>query len=424
MTEEQHAPPAATSSRRRSSPSPAGRGHGLASLVAEPVARFAADHWGRRPLLTRAADRPDTRELFGPAAVDELLASRALRTPFLRMAKEGRTLEPSTYTLGGGVGAGIGDQVSDDRVLRLFSDGATIVLQALHRTWQPVVSAAQEIAADLGHPVQVNAYVTPPQNRGFDDHYDVHDVFVLQVAGRKHWRVRPPVHRWPLRDQPWTDRRDAVRAAAEEPPEVDEVLAPGDCLYVPRGWLHSATALGGTSIHLTIGVHVWTQRHLAEDLLTAAAHRLDDDVALRESLPVGVDPLDPSTTTAFRAQVRAAVDTALDAVPDEELAGMLAARARAAQRAEPLATLRQHVAAEDPHTTWRARRHLAPSWVTGPGDGQCTLVTRVGRVPVPAGYRAAVDAVLRGERTAEILDADLRRTLSRAGVLVPADPDA
>jgi hypothetical protein len=35
-----------------------------------------------------------------------------------------------------------------------------------------------------------------------------------------------------------------------------------------------------------------------------------------------------------------------------------------------------------------------------------------------------VDAVLTGERGAEILDADLRRTLCRAGVLVPADPDA
>ena len=102
---------------------------------------------------------------------------------------------------------------------------------------------------------------------------------------------------------------------------------------------------------------------------------------------------------------------------------MLAARARAAQRAEPLATLRQHVAAEDPHTTWRARRH---SRFPGPpvrATDSARWSLRVGRVPVPDGYRAAVDAVLRGERTAEILDADLRRTLSRAGVLVPADPD-
>ena len=245
--------------------------------------------------------RPTARTiptLFGPDAVDELLARRALRTPFLRMAKDGRTLDPATFSLGGGVGATIGDQVSEDRVLRHFADGATIVLQALHRTWPPVADAAQDLAADLGHPVQVNAYVTPPQNRGFDDHYDVHDVFVLQVTGEKHWQVRPPVVESPLRDQPWTDHRDAVRLAAEGPPAVDAVLTPGDCLYVPRGWLHSATALGGTSIHLTMGVHVWTRRQLADDLLRAAGRRLDDDPAVRAALDLGVDPLDPALVAA------------------------------------------------------------------------------------------------------------------------------
>ena len=58
-------------------------GHGLSSLVALDRATFAERHWGRRPLLTRAAERPHDPTLFGPDAVDELLARRALRTPFL-----------------------------------------------------------------------------------------------------------------------------------------------------------------------------------------------------------------------------------------------------------------------------------------------------------------------------------------------------
>ena len=90
------------------------------------------------------------------------------------------------------------------------------MLQALHRVWPPIIDFCQQLAADLGHPVQANAYVTPPQNQGFDDHYDVHDVFVLQVAGRKRWSIHAPVHPAPLRNQPWTDRRDAVRRAAEQ----------------------------------------------------------------------------------------------------------------------------------------------------------------------------------------------------------------
>ena len=404
------------------SSSPAG-GHGLASLVSIDRATFAEQHWGRRPLLTRAAERVHDPGLFGPDAVDALLARRALRTPFLRMAQDGRTLDPSTFTLGGGVGAAIGDQVSEDRVLRLFAAGATIVLQALHRTWPPVADAAQDLAADLGHPVQVNAYVTPPQNRGFDDHYDVHDVFVVQVTGEKHWQVRPPVVESPLRDQPWTDHRDAVRLAAQGPPTVDAVLAPGDCLYVPRGWLHSATALGGTSIHLTMGVHVWTRRQLADDLLRAAGRGLDADPAVRAALELGVDPLDPQVAAGLFTSIRAAVATALEQVTDDELADALARRVRAAQRAEPIGALRQHTASDDPDTVWRPRRHLAARWEPGDGDGVATLVTRVARVDVPTAHRAAVTEVLAGAADAVDLDPAVRRSLCLAGLLVPVGDD-
>ena len=144
------------------------------------------------------------------------MSRRGLRAPFLRVANNGTTLPDSAFTAGGGTGAGIADQASDDKLLRLFADGSTIVLQGLHRTWEPVLTFTQYLAADLGHPVQVNAYVTPAQNTGFSDHYDVHDVFVLQVAGEKRWRIREPVHPSPLRDQPWTDRRSAVEEAARD----------------------------------------------------------------------------------------------------------------------------------------------------------------------------------------------------------------
>jgi len=60
----------------------------------------------------------------------------------------------------------------------------------LHVAWPPLVTFGSELAAELGHPVQINAYVTPPQNRGFAPHYDVHDVFVLQIAlNTIRWRL-------------------------------------------------------------------------------------------------------------------------------------------------------------------------------------------------------------------------------------------
>lgn len=389
---------------------------GLGAFVAVPRGDFARDHWGRAPLLSRADQLPPPTHGFGPDAVDTLLSSRALRTPFLRMARDGETLPESAFTLGGGVGATIGDQVSEDRVLREFAAGATIVLQALHRTWEPVAATARALAADLGHPVQVNAYVTPPQNRGFDDHYDVHDVLVVQVAGAKRWRVHAPVLDAPLRSQPWTDRRDDVAAAAGADPVLDAVLRPGDCLYLPRGWLHSATALGGVSTHLTFGIHTWTLRHLVDDLVRAAGEQLDDDPAARASLPLGVDVLDPATTASHREAARSALHAAVDAVDDDDLARLLAGRARAAQRAEPLGVLAQHAAVDRSHVhSWRVRDGLAPRWETG------RLVTRVGRVDVPDKARDAVRAVISGALAPDVLHDDDLRRLVLAGMVVPDD---
>src|SRR5256885_5190349 len=138
----------------------------LGRCIAIPPREFAEQHWGRRPLLTPGGERSDFSDLLDAAAVDELVSRRGLRTPFLRMAKEGELVPPARYTRGGGAGAAITDQAADDQVLRQLDDGATLVLQALHRTWPPLVAFGSDLAAELGHPVQINAYITPPQNQG------------------------------------------------------------------------------------------------------------------------------------------------------------------------------------------------------------------------------------------------------------------
>ena len=394
----------------------------LTRLVGMPPADFATDVWSRAPWLTRAADLPrDFSDLFGPDGVDELVARRGLRTPFARMAKDGVTLPDRQLTLGGGVGAGIADQLSEDRVLREFASGATLVLQALHRTWAPIQEFAGDLADDLGHPVQVNAYVTPPQNQGFSDHYDVHDVFVLQIAGEKQWRIRPPVLEAPLRNQPWEQHRAAVEQAATAPPLLEETLRPGDCLYLPRGYLHSASALGATSIHLTIGVHAWTRSHVADALLARVTERLADDVEGRRSLPIAPGGSGRSEV-GFDDDaeiVRSLIAKALQDIGVDEIVEGLRGPVRGAQRAEALGVLDQMEQADDPAATWRPRRHLAAHWESR-GD-ECTFVSRVGRFLVTADDRDAVADVLDGIRDPAELASELRRRLALAGLLLPED---
>ena len=141
----------------------------------------------QQALLSTAADLPRTfADLLTADAVDELVSERGLRTPFLRVAKNGTTLGgPAASPPRAGSAPASPTRSATTSWSRLFADGSTMVLQALHRVWPPIIAFCQQLAAELGHPVQANAYVTPPQNQGFSNHYDVHDVFVLQIRGRE-----------------------------------------------------------------------------------------------------------------------------------------------------------------------------------------------------------------------------------------------
>lgn len=415
------------------------RGPGDRSALSRCIAvdrdAFASDYWSRRPLLTTAAESDhDFSDLFSRDDVDELISSRALRTPFIRMAKEGTVLPPARYTASGGFGAEIGDQVSSEKVLAEFADGATLVLQGLHRTWPPIAEFTRRLSAELGHPCQVNAYITPASSRGFDPHYDVHDVFVLQISGEKHWVIHEPVHPDPLRDQPWSDHREAVATRAAGTPAIDATFRPGDALYLPRGWIHSATALGGISIHLTIGVAAYTRHEIVQEAIARAA----DAAALRASLPLGFDPAD---TDALRPIVEETIADLIAALEAGAPAATSAVSRSLSERwakdtpaapVRPLATTELIAALDgtDPaDTVVTVRPGSHPRVATTEGTVAIRLPQKT--VTLPAEASAAVRRLLSGEPVSAQdlpgLDAGsalvVVRRLLREGIVVPAARD-
>lgn len=363
----------------------------LSRCIGIPAAEFAAEYWGRRALLS--AGRADAfADLFSVDAADELLADRALRTPFVRMAREGEVLAASRFTSTGGYGAEIGDQVDPAKVLAEFAAGSTIVLQGLHRTWPPLAAFTRELVRELGHPVQINAYITPASSRGFDPHYDVHDVFVLQIAGAKHWVVHPPVHELPFADEPWSQHAVAVAERAAGPATIETDLSPGDALYLPRGWIHSATALSGTTVHLTIGVPAFTRADLARELLADALR----SPGLRTSLPIGIQFDDPAQLEEDATATVEALTGALGTTDRRAVGSTLAARFDGMTRAEPvrpLATVELLVGV-DPRLAVRWRDAL-PGTVSTEGD-QVVVRLRDRSIRFPGQCAAALEALRAG----------------------------
>jgi hypothetical protein len=163
-----------------------------------------------------------------------------------------------------------------ERVAAEFERGATIVLQALQVQHPPLAEFCRELEAELGHPVQANAYYTPAGAQGFPVHHDTHDVFCLQVEGEKRWLVYPPVLELPLKDQKYVPEMGEPGDAV-----LDVTMQAGDTLYLPRGWLHQAMTSDAASLHLTVGVNVTTWRDAVREALDESAH---EEVALRRGI--------------------------------------------------------------------------------------------------------------------------------------------
>jgi bifunctional lysine-specific demethylase and histidyl-hydroxylase NO66 len=260
-----------------SAPSASPEGDALAlTLAPVEASEFLADHWERQPLVVARDDPRRFRHILAPEDVEKLVCETRIRAPGFRLVKEGAQLPLAGYTedIAWRPGSFSGTPVVE-RVAEELARGATLVLQALHLHWPAAALYCRGLEAALGCPVQANAYLTPATSRGFAVHHDTHDVFVLQVSGRKRWRVYEPLVELPLKQQRWSPRLGDPGAPIDE-----FTLEAGQTLYLPRGWPHEATTSDDESLHLTIGLHPTTRM----DALRMALDSCADDPEFRRSL--------------------------------------------------------------------------------------------------------------------------------------------
>ena len=131
---------------------------------------FLENDWGARAAV-RLGARQRRRRVRGPAlarrrrpvphddrAADAVLPAREGGRTDRRVGVHAHPVAPGSREV-----EGIADPA---RVAALFEDGATIVLQGLHRWSDPVTRFCRDLELELGHPCQVNAYITPRRRAG------------------------------------------------------------------------------------------------------------------------------------------------------------------------------------------------------------------------------------------------------------------
>ena len=217
----------------------------------QPVGRdeFLVQHWGREPLLVRRDDSQFYEPLVTQQAIESFVFSGGVRQPDL------------------------------GTILNEYHRGVALTLPQWQYAWPPLEDLCSRLESDLDHVVNAQVCLMPHSAKGLTPYYDDHDALVLQVAGRRRWRVYPPPAWLPHRAQTLSFDNYML----PEKPLMECDLVAGDLLYLPRGYVHTTASSGQPSVHVTLEIAVYTWL----ELLSEACQSAVDLPQLRVALPPG-----------------------------------------------------------------------------------------------------------------------------------------
>ncbi|MFV0259184.1 MAG: cupin domain-containing protein [Acidimicrobiales bacterium] len=230
---------------------------------------FVRTHWqqNRQVLL---GDRPagHFEPIFTLAELDHLLAEVTIPSTNIDMGADAVGVAPGEYKA-----RSYADPTS---VLRLFESGNTIILRGMHLFSGSLRRLCLAASAFFRCPTQANIYITPAGRQSSYPHWDAHDIFVLQLTGRKTWTLHENEHAPP---HPRFEFDPEVHPIGAEVGELE--LRAGDTAFIPRGLAHNPRALEN-SVHIALGV----QSPTWYDVLDAVLQNTLADLPLtRESPP-------------------------------------------------------------------------------------------------------------------------------------------
>ena len=239
-----------------------------------PTEQFFADSWEQRPLHIHRRDAKYYKDLFSTKELDRILRNQHVLY--------GKNLDVTSYTEedgrqthnpgGRAFASTVWDYYYQDCSVRMLNP------QTFSETVWKGCATLQEFFQSM---VGANVYLTPPGTQGFAPHYDDVEVFMLQLEGKKRWRLYEP-----RSAQEKLPRFSSGNFAPDEigEPCMDVVLEAGDLIYMPRGTIHQGTCFPDQhSLHITISCHQLNSfGDLLEKVVPAALKTaIEEDVEFR-----------------------------------------------------------------------------------------------------------------------------------------------
>ena len=216
--------------------------------------------WEREPLVTTGIG--SFTDIISTAAVQRILQS-GLPISAIQLFNNGVKLPTDELVRPVTAGARGRHPVADlVKISEAVARGATLCLHEMHTFSPEVADFAALVAQQTGYQVGGWVFLTPAHSRGADPHADSSSIFMCQVEGSKRWRISRPLKSRP--GKRWRPADGAVEI-------LDVLLREGDCLYMPRGFVHVGEAGDEASVHLSLSLDTPSWAMVLEQALTVAA---------------------------------------------------------------------------------------------------------------------------------------------------------
>ena len=177
-----------------------------------------------------------------------------------RIVRESKTVHPEHWLVRSK--ADNTNKVDVARLESLLAEGHSLVVTPIQPYVPALATLCANIAARLREQVKVGVIVTLGTAGAFKLHYDPEDLIIVQVEGRKRWRIYGPAVANPVIGMP------KPPPPPESAPIFDEVLEAGDLLLLPAGTWHHCENGPDRSLHLGIFCIPTTGLHVVKSLLS------------------------------------------------------------------------------------------------------------------------------------------------------------
>ena len=166
--------------------------------------------------------------------------------PRLKLYRDGQQISPAQYLTPTEFGV---PRLDSGGLAISLAKGASLILDEVQELAPRVRDLLASFQAALHTDAYANLYAGWHTERAFNQHWDSQEVVVLQLYGRKRWKVWRPTRQHPLKSDAQTLSPQPVGA-----PVWDAILENGDTLYLPRGWWHEVCPLDEPSLRLSVSL--------------------------------------------------------------------------------------------------------------------------------------------------------------------------